>query len=185
MQVQSITSTGMYSQTSKNAFYEFFWHSETKKVSSKIPQTPLKYIYFWYQKLSKTPNPNPFNIFFCDTKGCRYLFLWSPPPLWFIENFPPDNWSPPEIFRHNQNFSQTKTFMQNHDTPLLYIKFFNTKNLQKHQRVPLRFFSLVGQKKFDYFLWHGLLKILHPTDGQLRLLAVLSLFKLVIARTRN
>ena len=62
--------------------------------------------------------------------------------------------------------------------PPLCIKFFDTRNFQKHQSFSTKLFGNVRQK-FLKFLLYGLLKFLLATDGQRRRWPVLSLFLLI------
>ena len=160
MQLQSITSTGMYSQTSKSAFDEFFSAQWDKKSFVQNSWDTSQVYIFSIPETFENTNLPPFKIFFCETKSFRYLFLWSPLPSMVYRKFPARQLVTVRNFQTQPEFFTDKK-VHAKTWYLLCIKFFNTKNFQKHQRVPLLIFSLVGQKNFDYFLWYGLIKILH------------------------
>ena len=102
MQVQSMPSTGKYSQRPKDHFYGNFWYREIRNSRRKTMIPPHIHRSFWYQKLSATQKIVPYNIFrYCQAKGpltnfyrqtkklktFRHLFVML--TLWF-KIFAPD-----------------------------------------------------------------------------------------------
>ena len=138
MQVQSITSTGKYSQTSKGAFYEIFSAMWGKKLWRKIGikffdtwnfqkhrSSPTKFFFTVRQKkfdekwwnpensthsssIPETPKGPPLTKFFCDTKNFRQKIIF------FV--IPHSIYSLPKISRptngKRQKFSETLEIFQ-------------------------------------------------------------------------
>ena len=72
-------------------------------------------------------------------------------PFMVCWKFHAEKWSTPESFRNTHNFSEIKKSWYLH---LLCIKFFDTRNFQKNQRVPLWNFSVLLDKIFWIFSWY-------------------------------
>ena len=157
----------------------FFRHCDSKNFCPKFVIPSFMYQIFWYQKFSETPKRFPSKFFLCDEK--------------FLTSFFVILYASPDISRQTngwlQKFSETPTTSQRQKNfraksviPFLRIKFFDTRNLQKHQRVPLRIFWYCGTKSFSNIFCYTPINIStnfsRPTDGQRRLWAALSLLSL-------
>ena len=97
--------------------------------------------------------------FFCDTKNFRHLF--SDTLLFSLSKIShPTNDQRQKFSETPRTLYKQKNFSRNPVTPALScIKFFNTRNFQKHQRVPLRNFSVLWDKKFwekSYIIFYNI-----------------------------